>query len=546
MSLDVLGLALPLFVAVPLLAGGLLVIAGERPGLHRRALLWLLGLSSLSGAGLILLSLDGTVVAGGVGGWPDGIAIAFAADTFTGLMLTLTAGLSWVGALFAYGSRVTNSVYFAPLLLVLTAGVNGALLTADLFNLFVFIEVMLLPSYGLFVLSANRREPLRRVDGARLYVTLNLFTSTILVVGVGFIYGITGSVNLAVLAGAAARDERVAVAGFMVLFALSIKASVVPLHGWLSKAYPSTSPAVTAIFSALHTKVGVYAIYRIYSVLYDGEPRYLWAILVLCSLTLVIGAVASLGEQSTRAILSWQMVSGIGGILVGVGLSTQLGLAAGIFYMIHHMVVMTSLFTATGAVEVRYGSGRLADLQGLARREPLIAAAYFAGLLSLVGIPPFSGFAGKLMLVVAGVEAGRTVVVAVVLVASLLSLWGLLRIWNGWFWGEPEMPRHHRERLETAALPIVEARADGPAASAGAPDGPAAVHTPTGVLPVVFSRDEDLTRSRIPFSLALPAVLTATLSLALGLGAQGLWLVSDTAAQGLTDTHAYVEAVIGR
>ena len=108
------------------------------------------------------------------------------------------------------------------------------------------------------------------------------------------------------------------------------------------------------------------------------------------------------------------------------------------------------------------------------------------------------------------------------------------------------MPRHHRERLETAALPIVEARADGPAASAGAPDGPAAVHTPTGVLPVVFSRDEDLTRSRIPFSLALPAVLTATLSLALGLGAQGLWLVSDTAAQGLTDTHEYVEAVIGR
>ena len=257
----------------------------------------------------------------------------------------------------------------------------------------------------------------------------------------------------------------------------------------------------------------------------------------------MIGAVASLGEQSTRAILSWQMVSGIGGILVGVGLSTQLGLAAGIFYMIHHMVVMTSLFTATGAVEVRYGSGRLADLQGLARREPLIAAAYFAGLLSLVGIPPFSGFAGKLMLVVAGVEAGRTVVVAVVLVASLLSLWALLRIWNGWFWGEPEMPRHHRERLETAALPIVEAHANGPAASAGAP---AAVHTPTGVLPVVFNRDEDLTRSRIPFSLALPTVLTAALSLALGLGAQGLWLVSDTAAQGLTDTHAYVEAVIGR
>ena len=151
---------------------------------------------------------------------------------------------------------------------MLVGGVNGALLTADLFNLFVFIEVMLLPSYGLFVLSANRREPLRRVDGARLYVTLNLLTSTILVAGIGFVYGVTGTVNLAVLAGAAAEDDRAALAAALILFALSIKASVVPMHGWLAKAYPATSPAVTALFAALHTKVALYAIFRVYSVVY--------------------------------------------------------------------------------------------------------------------------------------------------------------------------------------------------------------------------------------------------------------------------------------
>ena len=561
MSDHAVGLLLPLFVALPLLAAGLLVIAGEHRRLHRGALTALLALTAVAGTALLVRSLDGSVAAAGVGGWPDGVAIPFAADTLTALMLTLTSALTLVGAAFAYGSRVANSVHFAPLMLVLVAGVSGALLTADLFNLFVFIEVMLLPSYGLFVLSANRREPLRRVDGARLYVTLNLLTSTILVTGVGFVYALTGTVNLAALAGAAARDERVALAAGLVLFALSIKASVLPLHGWLARAYPSTSPAVTAIFASLHTKVAVYAIYRIYSVVYDGDPRHLWLLLTLSLLTLVVGAVASVGEHGTRSVLSWQMVSGIGGILLGVALSTQAGLSAGLFYLIHHMVVMACLLTATGAIEVRYGTGRLADLQGLARREPLIATAFFVGMLSLIGIPPFSGFVGKLMLAVAGVEAGRTVMVTLLLASSLVSLWALLRVWNAWFWGEPRAPHGHRERLATSAMPVVRAGQSAlpePAGSAATGRGSStdterteswmsseALDAPTGVLPVVLSPDEDAHRSRIPARLAAPAVLMAATTLALGLGAQGLWTLTDQAAAGLVDPSAYIEAVLG-
>nr|WP_221419586.1 monovalent cation/H+ antiporter subunit D family protein [Micrococcus flavus] len=549
-----MGQLLPLFIAVPLLSAGLLVIAGDRRRLHRAVLFGALGLVTAGGLALGVRSLDGSVLAASLGGWPGGIGIGFAADMLSALMLVLTSALTIVGAAFAYGSRVANSQYFAPLLLILIGGVNGALLTADLFNLFVFIEVMLVPSYGLYVLSANRREPLRRVDGARLYVTLNLLTSTILVVGVGFVYGLTGSVNLAVLAGAAVADTRVAVAAGMVLFALSIKASVVPLHGWLSWAYSSTSPAVTGLFAALHTKVAVYALYRVYSVLYDGDPRLLPVLLVLAVATLVIGALASVGEHGVRSILSWQMVSGIGGILVGLGLSTRLGLAAGLFYLVHHMVAMGCLLMATGAIEVRYGTGRLADVQGLARREPLVAAAFFVGLLSLVGIPPFSGFVGKLMLVTAGLDAGRTVTVGLVLAASLVSLWALLRVWDAWFWGEPTAPHGHRERLATAALPIVGAAATAPAPSgrgsstdeerteswaSGETLGP-----PTGVLPVTVDPDEDVTRSRIPFRLAAPAVVLALATLALGLGGQALWTVTDVAAQGLTDPSRYIEAVL--
>lgn len=201
MSAVPLGQLLPLFAAVPLLSAGLLVLAGERPRLHRAVLFAVLGLVTTGGLALGVHALDGSVLATSLGGWPGGIGIGFAADMLSALMLVLTSALTIVGAAFAYGSRVANSQFFAPLLLILIGGVNGALLTADLFNLFVFIEVMLVPSYGLYVLSANRREPLRRVDGARLYVTLNLLTSTILLVGVGFVYGLTGSVNLAMLAG---------------------------------------------------------------------------------------------------------------------------------------------------------------------------------------------------------------------------------------------------------------------------------------------------------------------------------------------------------
>ena len=554
MSAVPLGQLLPLFAAVPLLSAGLLVLAGERPRLHRAVLFAVLGLVTTGGLALGVHALDGSVLATSLGGWPGGIGIGFAADMLSALMLVLTSALTIVGAAFAYGSRVANSQFFAPLLLILIGGVNGALLTADLFNLFVFIEVMLVPSYGLYVLSANRREPLRRVDGARLYVTLNLLTSTILLVGVGFVYGLTGSVNLAMLAGSAAADPRIAIAAGMVLFALSIKASVAPLHGWLAWAYSSTSPAVTALFAALHTKVAVYGLYRIYSVMYDGDARLLPLILVLSLATLVVGALASVGEHGVRAVLSWQMVSGIGGILVGLGLSTRLGLAAGLFYLVHHMVAMGCLLMAAGAIEVRYGSGRLADLQGLARREPLIAVAFFVGLLSLVGIPPFSGFVGKLMLVSAGLDAGRGVTAALVLGASLVSLWALLRVWDAWFWGAPTAPHGHRERLATAAMPIV-----GRAGSVPSPSGRGSstdherteswasqetLDPPTGVLPVTVDPDEDVTRSRIPGRLAAPAVVLAMATLALGLGGQALWTVTDLAAQGLMDPSRYIEAVL--
>ncbi|OLT46218.1 cation:proton antiporter [Saccharomonospora sp. CUA-673] len=497
---------LPLLVAVPLFTAGLLTLVGHQPRLHAVVTMAVLVASTASGIALVAEFAGGGASAHGVGLWPFGIAIPLVADMFSALMLTVTGLLSVVCVWFALASERASSRYFGPLMLVLLAGVNGALLTADLFNLFVFIEVMLLPSYGLFVLATRGAAPLRQAAGARLYATLNLLTSTVFLAGVGFVYGTAGTVNLGELAGAAQADDRVGYAIMVCLFALGIKASIVPVHGWLARAYPATSPAVTALFSGLHTKVAIYAIYRIYAVVFDGDSRWLWIGVAVFSATMVIGVLGAAGETTTRSILAFHMVSQIGYILLGVALFTEVGLTAGIFYLLHHMIVKASLFLSTGAIEVRYGTGTIGALSGMAKREPVLAVAFFIAALSLAGLPPFSGFVAKYSLILASLDAGEIAAVVIMLVVSIITLLSMLKIWSGVFWGKNSE-------------------------SEDAPAGGGAVLTEAP--------------PRVEARLAAPAVVLAAITLSLGIGAELLLSLSETAAAGLLDPSAYLEAVIG-
>lgn len=525
------GSALPLFVAVPLLTAAVLVLLRGRQRLDAVVLGTVLLASTAGGVLLVLGARDGDVLAHGVGLWPVGVAIPFAADMLTALMLTVTGLLSVTCAAFAVASGHARAPFFAPLVLVLTAGVNGALLTADLFNLFVFIEVMLLPSYALFVLAGPGKGRLRQVAGARLYVTVNLLTSTVFLAGVAFVYGVAGTVNLAELAGAARESDTVATAVAVCLFALGIKAAVVPVHGWLARAYPATSPAVTALFSGLHTKVAIYAIYRVYAVVFDGDERYLWVGVAVFSVTMVVGVLGAVGETTTRSILAFHMVSQIGYILLGVALFTLAGLTAGIFYLLHHMIVKASLFLSTGAVEERYGTGHLDRLGGLARREPWVAVAFFAAALSLAGLPPFSGFVAKLSLLVAAQDAGQVVAVVVMVIVSLVTLLSMLKIWSGVFWGTPTPPETEDPDLAQSGT-----GAGPPSASAVA----AAPATTATLAPTV-----DAPARRIGTALLAPSLVLAAITLGLGLGAELLLGLAETAAAGLLDPSAFVEAVTG-
>ncbi|AGF72810.1 monovalent cation/H+ antiporter subunit D family protein [Corynebacterium halotolerans] len=572
-SPDLLGPLLQLFVAVPLLAAGLLVLVGRRR-LLQTVIMFIVLVASLAASVLLILQFtDGSTVAHGTGQWPFGVAIPFVADMFTALMLTTTGLLAVVCSWFAVASGYTRERFFAPLVLVLMTGVNGTLLTADLFNFFVFIEVMLLPSYGLYVLTTRETAELRVVDGVRLYVSANLFASTMLLAGVAFVYGTAGTVNLGELAGVAAEDPAVAIAMAIVLLSMMVKASVVPIHSWLARTYPYTSPAVTALISGLHTKVGVYAIYRFYAVVFDGDSRWLWIGVALFTVTMLIGVLGAVGEKTTREILVFHMVSQLGYILMGVALFTELGLTAGIFYLIHHMLVKASLFMSTGAIEVEYGTGEIGKLSGIVKREPVLAVSFFVAALSLAGIPPFSGFVAKVSLMIGAWDAGRIIAVVVMVIVSLITLLSMLKIWGGVFWGdrkEGPAPGLTETKVDSAApegeltpqpagtLVSPDGDGDGDGAGDGAATGAtdsaeAAGETRTATATGTrWQADAETdaetetaedTRSRVSGWLTAPSLILAVATIAIGLGAEVLLSLSETAANGLLDTSGYVEAV---
>jgi multicomponent Na+:H+ antiporter subunit D len=440
-------------------------------------------------------------------------------------------------------SGESRSQSIPALVLILIGGVAGALLTADLFNLFVFIELMLLPSYGLLTFLSRRAD----MAASRLYVVVNLLASTLFLAGVGLIYAVQGTVNLAALAGAG-EDPATAIATAVCLAAIAVKAAVFPVHGWLARSYASASPAVAALFSALHTKVAVYVVYRISSVIFEGDSAWMTAILLTASVTLVVGALAALGEKDFRALLMFQMVSGIGFILVGVALFTPLGLTAGIVYMTHHMIVMGSLLLAASAIEHTYGSGRLDRVAGLRTREPLVTVAFIVGALSLAGLPPFSGFVAKYVLVLASADAAQVAVAALLVVVSLFVLMAMMKVWAAMFNGK----RHHDVELLAAESRIRTRKGlyDSDPVDQDEVTQEAALTVTHGKPPRgthgVEGDPHDHRGTRVRVSLILPALILGAVSVGLGFGGEFLLQLAEQASAGLIDTGDYVRAVMGR
>ncbi|GIJ25327.1 cation:proton antiporter [Micromonospora qiuiae] len=477
-------------IAGPLLvAGGLLALPG-RPPIHRTAALVTTAAVLVGAGALLVATADGAVLVLRIGGWPASVAIGLAADAFSALLVTVATLVVFCCLVSAAGSGDDRRPYFLPLVLVLSAGANGAFLTTDLFNLFVLIEVMLVPSYVLLSLNGGAG----RGGAGRVYVATNLLGSTLLLAGVALVYGTTGTVGLGELAGTAHNDPAVAVAGGLVLLALAVKSALVPVHDWLPRTYSVASPVLVALFSGLLTKVGLYAVIRIYAMLYGGDPAYHWLLGAVALLSMVVGVLGALGENSMRRILTFHMVSQIGYLLLGLALFTAASLAATVYYLAQYVLVKAALFLCAAAVRADRGSDRLDGVGGLATRRPALALAFAAAALSLAGLPPFSGFLAKFLLLRAAAAAGAWLAMAVAVLVSLLTLLSMVKIWSALF---------------TSGGPPPEAAA-----------------------------------GRMRRSLVAPPLALAGLSLAAGLAAQPLLMLADTAAAGLRDPASYVRAVI--
>lgn len=476
----------------------------------------LLGALVATGVGLVAATRGGAAIATRIGGWPAGLAIPWVADGAAALFVLATAVVSTLCVVVAAARHEDRHQLFHPLVAVLLAGVLGSFVTGDLFNLFVTFEVMLIASYVLLALRGGRAE----VRASVVYVSVNLLASTVLLIGIALVYGATGTVELAALHEVVRRVPNAAVGASLLAVAIAAKTSLVPAHAWLPRVYPVAGPAVTALFSALLTKAGVYVLYRLSATVFAGDQPFRTALLVATGITMVVGVLGAVGRSDVRSILSFHMVSQVGYLVLPLGIATAAAFTAGLVYLVQYLAVKAALFLAAASIESLTGTGQLARLGGMLRTRPAVAIGFLLPALSLAGIPPTSGFVGKYLLVRAAFAADHLVIGGVAVAVSFATLLSMLKIWNGVFWGA-RTEEVDREPAG-ARLGLVV-----PAGGAGGDDPPA------------------LRRAAGPRVLALvtPALFVGVLVLVLGVGAG--WFVDLVAPAGeaLADPTAYLDAV---
>lgn len=491
---------LPLVLPLALAAVALLAL---RRVLVQRALSYL-GAVSVTVTGFALTShvlVDGPV-ATSVGDFPGPIAIPLVVDGWSAVMITVTGVIYLAALTFAWFAGEDTGPAFHPLVMVLLAGIGLAFTTGDLFNLFVSFEVMLIASYALAVFGSG-------AEGRRAtftYIAVNIAASSCLLIGAGLVYGVLGSVNLGVLAGTVADVPQATLALAFPLIAFAIKAGLVPVNAWVATTYTRISPAVAALFSGLLTKVGIYALYRIVTLLFPHRPGIGLVFGGVAIATMLIGVLQAVGQGSVRRILSFHITSQVGYMVMGLALGGVAGIAGGIAYTVHHIVVKSALFLVAGTIRVREGTEELAHLAGLARRAPALSIAFLVSAAALAGLPPLSGFIPKLALLQVAFGRGWWLLGGISLLVSLVTLMSMLKILTGVFWGAPS-----------------EAEMPAPGSAAAIAARPAAAH---------------------PRLLAAPALALAAIAVVLGLGAGPLLEVATVAAEQLVDPAAYVDAIL--
>jgi multicomponent Na+:H+ antiporter subunit D len=380
------------------------------------------------------------------GNWPAPFGIVFVADLTAAIMVVISAIIGLAAAVYSLADIGPGHVrfgYFAFLHFMMV-GVCGSFLTGDIFNMFVWFEVMLISSFVLMTLGGERPQ----MEGAVKYVVLNLLASSLFLAACGILYAKLGTLNLADIAvrsGALEDPGLLTVTAMLFLVAFGIKAGLFPLFFWLPASYHTPPVAVSAIFAGLLTKVGVYALIRLFTLVFRADTGFTHGLLlVLAGLTMLTGVLGAVAQFDFRRLLSFHIISQIGYMVLGLALFTPLALAGAIFYIFHHILVKSNLFFVSGIAHRYCGTFDLKKLGGLYAAAPLLALLFFIPAMSLGGMPPLSGFFAKFAIVKAAL-AGDTpfgpaaaALAVVALVVGLLTLFSMTKIWAEAFWKAPE------------------------------------------------------------------------------------------------------------
>lgn len=515
---------------VPMVAAALTLLLGRNPRFQR--IVTVLAIVTAFAASCVMLyltNLNGTYAVA-IGGWDSKgfrngpLGITLVVDQLASLMLVVSTAVVLCVVLYAIGQGIRDGTtqqpvsIFLPTYLILCAGVCNAFLAGDLFNLYVSFEVLLAASFVLLTLGASAD----RVRAGASYVMVSMVSSLIFLSGIAFAYATTGTLNLAEMAvrldGVPDGTRNALFAVLLVAF--GIKAAVFPLSTWLPDSYPTAPAPVTAVFAGLLTKVGVYAIIRAHTLLFPGGTMDS-ILLVAGLLTMLVGIFGAIAQSDIKRLLSFTLVSHIGYMVFGVALSSTIGLSAAIYYVAHHILVQTTLFLVVGLIERQAGSASLRRLGGLIA-SPVLAALFIIPALNLGGIPPFSGFIGKVALMQAGVQSGSVlawVLVGGSVVTSLLTLYVMARVWTKAFW----RPR------------------------ADAPEGDVADARPSALIDestdVALAERVDV--GRMPFGMVFPTALMVAAGLSLTIWAGPIIGFTERAATDITDRNIYISTVLG-
>lgn len=439
------------------------------------------------------------------GDWQAPFGITFVSDVFSSTMILLAgiAGLA-VSVYSTVGiSRHRIQYGYFPIFHFLLLGLNGAFLTGDIFNLYVWFEVIIISSFVLMTLGGRKPQ----IEGAIKYVTLNLLASVMFLTAVAILYGLTGSLNMADLSLKLAKIENrglVNITGLLFFLGFGIKSAVFPLYFWLPSSYHTPPSAIAAVFGGLLTKVGVYALLRVFTLIFIPDEFTSTMFTIVATATLLTGAFGAFIKRNIRKLFSYLIVCHIGFLIGGLGMHTDVALAGTVFYLIHDIIVKTNIFLAVGIVYKISGTTNMDKLGGLYADYPKLSLLVAVVLFSMVGIPPLSGFWPKIYLFEASFSTDSWYLLIAMIIASFITLFVIARLWADVFW-------KNRPAQEPAAT------------------------------------DDFSAMSWYKRSLLVgPVLALAAVSLYIGFGAEHIAVLSERIAADLKDTTPYIKAVLGR